>query len=291
MVAGLWLISVLFVWLPIAYFANDWQNGSASPDQLEPLFWSLLFLLVVPWTLAGPLFLTGKADEWWWQSRNDCRVPSETEWTRTEPLWNDVCGRAGLHPDAYRLRMTDQQTINAFASGDSVVSLDQGMLDMNDGAIAAVIAHELGHHTKRHIGGIVLAWWYGKPAQFVLRLVMLVFYALLAIARGTFGCFGLLIALAFLAFLIVPAVALYLVLGGSTLLLRLLGRRTEFEADEYAIDLGLGKEMIEALRHLQGGDGEVIEKQSFIDRLTATHPPLSERISRAEGELADGPLT
>lgn len=257
-----------------------------SPDQLEPLFWILLVLLVVPWTLAGPLFLTGKADEWWWQSRNDCRVPSEAECARLEPLWNDVCARADLHPDAYRLRMTDQSTINAFASGDSVVSLDQGMLDMSDGAIAAVIAHELGHHTKRHIGGIVLAWWYGRPAQFLLSLLMWLIAGILAIGRSCSGCIGMIILISFFAILVIPAAALYAVLGISTLLLRVLGRKTEFEADANAIDLGLGHEMVEALRHLQGGDGEVNEKQSFLDRLTATHPPLSERISRAETELA-----
>lgn len=280
-VAGLWLISVLFVALPIALFANDSQNGS---EELGPWFYIVFFGLVVPWTIAGPLFLTTKADEVWWQKKNGCREPDDAEKTRLDPLWDDVCSRAGLHPQAYELQMTDSQTINAFASGDSVVSMDRGLLTMDDGAISAVIAHELGHHTKRHIGGIVLAWWYGKPAQILLRLMIAVISGIMAVTRGSFGYFGLFVVIVLFGVLLIPLAALYLLMIGSTVLLRVLGRKTEFEADAYARELGLGPEMASALRQIEAKEPDEETGRFSADRLLATHPPLSDRIERLESK-------
>lgn len=280
-VVGLWVISVTFVWLPIAWLVNDWQSGS---EELTSTFYVVAAVLVVPWTAIGFLLLTGKADDWFWQKKNGCRVPTDSEWKRLEPLWNDVCARASLHPQAYLLRMTDQSTINAFASGDSVVSMDQGMLGMDDGAIAAVIAHELGHHTKRHIGGIVLGWWYAKPAQILLNLMLLFINGVLAIGRSCSGCIGIIVLITLLAALVIPTVVLYALLGLSTVLLRVLGRKTEFEADQFAVDLGLGHEMANALRQLEAMNPDPDTSRFSMDRLMSTHPPLGDRIQRVEVE-------
>lgn len=282
-VAGLWLISVAFVWLPVAWLANYWGSGA---EALTEIFYLVAFGLVIPWTAVGFLLLTNRADEVFWQKKNDCRPPTMVEWIRLEPLWNDVCERAQLHPDAYRLRMTDQSTINAFASGDSVVSMDQGMLGMVDGAISAVMAHELGHHTKRHIGGIVLAWWFAKPAQILLNLMLLILSMLLGAGRGCSGCIGLMILFSLVAIVAVPTLVLYALLGLSTVLLRVLGRKTEFEADQYAVDLGLGHEMANALRHLEAMEPDQEVSRFSVDRLMSTHPPLGDRVRRVEKELA-----
>ncbi len=281
-VVGLWLISVAFVWLPIAWLVNNWASGA---EELTEIFYLVAVALVVPWTAVGLLLLTDRADESFWQKKNDCRVPTGVEWTRLEPLWNDVCERARLHPDAYRLRMTDRSTINAFASGDSVVSMDQGMLGMDDGAIAAVMAHELGHHTKRHIGGIVLGWWFAKPAQFLLNLMLWILAGMVGVGRGCSGCIGALILISFIAILVIPTVVLYALLGLSTVLLRVLGRKTEFEADRYAVDLGLGRDLASALRQLEAMEPDAEVGRFSVDRLMSTHPPLKDRIARLKTEL------
>jgi len=153
-VFGIWLISVAFVGLPLAILITGFVFSEESSDLGV---WIVLALIVVPWTLMGPLFLTGFADRHWWQRQNGCRDLDELERARLLPLWDEVCERAGLSPDAYRLVMTSQPSVNAFATGDSMVSMDQGLLSsLGDPEIKAVIAHELGHHTKRHIGAIVL---------------------------------------------------------------------------------------------------------------------------------------
>ena len=206
----------------------------------------------------------------------------ELERARLLPLWNEACQRAGLNPGAYRLVMTDQPTVNAFATGDSMVSIEQGMLDtLGDPQLKAVIAHELGHHTKRHIGAIVLQWWYARPAEFLLNLMFALIAILIAVGRGGCGCVGILVLAGLVVFLLGPALVLFLLLEGTILLMRIIGRRTEFEADDYARGLGMGREMSSALAQLKRAYPEADpENETFIDRLTRTHPTLDDRIAR-----------
>jgi Zn-dependent protease with chaperone function len=265
--------------LPLAYLVSSFVNGDEATDQ-DALI--ILAFIVVPWTLAGPLFLTGFADRHWWQKQNGCREMDEPERARLTPLWNEVCRRAGLSPDAYRLVMTDQPTVNAFATGDSMVSIDEGMLDsLGDPEIKAVIAHELGHHTKRHIGAIVLKWWYAQPAEILLNLMFALVAILIAVGREGCGCIGILLLAGLAIFMLGPALVLFLLLEGTILLMRIIGRRTEFEADDYARDLGVGREMSSALALLKEAYPEVDpENGTFLDRLTRTHPRLDDRIAR-----------
>ena len=278
-VFGIWLISVAFVGVPLAFLISSFLNGDEASNQDA---WIILAFIVVPWTLAGPLFLTGFADRHWWQKRNGCREMDELERARLVPLWNEVCQRAGLNPDAYRLVMTDQPTVNAFATGDSMVSIEQGMLgSLGDPEIKAVIAHELGHHTKRHIGAIVLKWWYARPAEILLNLMFALIAILIAVGREGCGCVGILVLAGLVVFLLGPALVLFLLLEGTILLMRIIGRRTEFEADDYARDLGMGREMSSALALLKKAYPEADpENETFIDRLTRTHPTLDDRIAR-----------
>ena len=278
-VFGIWLISVAFVGVPLALLIASFVHPDGPSDQDV---WIILAFMVVPWTLAGPMFLTGFADRHWWQKRNGCREMDELERDRLLPLWDEVCERAGLSPDAYRLVMTDQPTVNAFATGDSMVSIEQGMLSsLGDPEIKAVMAHELGHHTKRHIGAIALQWWYARPAEVLLNLMIALIVILIAVGRQGCGCIGTLVLAGLFLFLAGPALVLYLMLGGTILLMRIIGRRTEFEADDYVRDLGMGREMSSTLTLLKQVYPEVYpENETFIDRMTRTHPTLDDRIAR-----------
>ena len=58
-VLGIWLISVAFVGVPLALVISGFVIGDEASNQDV---WIILAFIVVPWTLAGPLFLTGFAD-------------------------------------------------------------------------------------------------------------------------------------------------------------------------------------------------------------------------------------
>jgi predicted Zn-dependent protease len=60
----------------------------------------------------------------------------------------------GLDENPWRLRITSDYNINAFASDYNVLTFEGGLLDQFHGdrdAIACVVGHELAHHTLEHI--------------------------------------------------------------------------------------------------------------------------------------------
>ncbi len=280
---AIWLVSVIFVFVPLAWLATNWiadpVDSSAAGVAGDPFFAIALGAVVGSWTIVAPLTMTGWADRHVWMRRHGCRNLSPGEHSRLDPLWQDVFVRARIHPDAYLLRMSDQPVQNAFAVGDGVITLDRGILEMDDVDLKAIIGHELGHHVRRHTQINGLALWFGAPARMLYGLLLFLVFGLIRLAGFLSGCGWALIAL-LLAFLVaVPAIALFLLLGIAQLLIRLLDRRAEFEADRYSASLGYRTEMVNALTELREiyGDPEPNKPWSPA-RLGSTHPPFADRI-------------
>jgi len=60
-----------------------------------------------------------------------------------------------LDDKPWRIRVTSNYEINAYASDVNLLTFEAGLLDQLEGnpsAIACVVAHEMGHHTKQHLG-------------------------------------------------------------------------------------------------------------------------------------------
>ncbi|MGB3509405.1 MAG: M48 family metalloprotease [Microcoleaceae cyanobacterium] len=60
----------------------------------------------------------------------------------------------GLDDKPWRIIILPQYNINAFASEVNLIAMSNGILDQLAGdasATACIVAHEMGHHTKRHI--------------------------------------------------------------------------------------------------------------------------------------------
>lgn len=288
-VAGLWLISAVFVfgsvsWVVAAVAAEPGHPGGWALLE-EPVFFQVLAPLLAVWTGIGGLLLTGWADRRVWRPRLGCRDPVPAEAARLTPLWDEVFERAGIHPDAYLLQVSDRPVQNAFAVGDGVITLDQGILGMGEPELKAIIAHELGHHVRRHTATNALGLWFGLPARALLVLLMTISLGLIRSSGAIRGCGCSLVYIGFLIIVLIPTVALYLLLGGASLLLRLLDRKAEFEADTYAAAIGYREEMSGALASLLEiyGDPEPAPALS-PERLNSTHPPFSDRIAALEAK-------
>lgn len=71
-------------------------------------------------------------------------------------LWNELLMAASLDRDAFRLTLTDDKSVNAFAFVGNNVVVTRGFLDFADaaadreGMIRFVLAHELGHIVLKH---------------------------------------------------------------------------------------------------------------------------------------------
>ena len=61
--------------------------------------------------------------------------------------WDDVCERAGVNPDKYRLYIQASPEINAFALGHNRVVVLAGLINaLTYDELRGVLAHELSHH-------------------------------------------------------------------------------------------------------------------------------------------------
>lgn len=68
----------------------------------------------------------------------------------------DKIARAnGLDNKPWRIVLTPNYTVNAYASDTNLLTFEAGLMDQLEGnasALACAIAHEMGHHTKQHLG-------------------------------------------------------------------------------------------------------------------------------------------
>lgn len=206
------------------------------------------------------------------------RGPNPVEAARLGPVWTSVCRSAGVDPAGYVLLVQESTHLNAFAAGGRVVAVTTAALELRPERLAAVLAHELGHHLAAHTTASMLAWWFALPARGVAWLVRQAVRLVVSIARSgdLVGVLGaLLLALALLTGLAYLSLWLVLMPFVSPLL-AWAARVGEYRADLIAARLGYGPELVGVLRTWVSLEGE----RGLWRRVLATHPPHLTRIAR-----------
>jgi len=233
-----------------------------------------------------------------------------------EPAWAAVMERAGRPADRYQLWISDADELNASAYAGRTVAVTRQVLGLRSRQVAAILAHELGHHLGWHSVVSLLIYWYSLPARILLwlfgvaRLLAIRMLSLvLRFARPLAFLIGegsrpgggltsrlgvsLVGAAALFALIVLPVVALLYAAQYYPWLLLIpvlppfaaaLERAEEYRSDQVACDLGYGRDLVDLLRRveLQGQGAKVPWRQ----RLLATHPPAGARARRLERRLA-----
>jgi len=308
--------------------------GRLSPGRLHGLpltRWLLavpwfLTSAVVVWTFAGAVlntaglilvflgWLASGALAWWppfesFLARVAFRLRSPTAAERAVlgPAWATVTRRAGRSASRYRLWISDADELNAAAFAGRTVTVTRQVLELPPRSLAAVLAHELGHHLEWHTHVSLLIYWYSLPARVFLwllsvawslaiRLVALVVQVARPLASvfgaGSASVVSLMGSLVLLALLALPLVVLFFVVRHYPWLLLIpvlpplaaaLERAEEYRSDQVAANLGFGRDLVDVLRQVdKQHDAEVPWRQ----RLLATHPPAETRARRLEQYLA-----
>lgn len=138
--------------------------------------------------------------------------------------------------------------------------------------LVGILAHEIGHYKKKHIlQGMVIA---------IAHLGVMLYLLSLALgSQGLFDAFGMSHpsvygGVVFFGLLLTP---LELVLS---LLMNLLSRHNEFEADRFAVQTtGSGEDLVMALKKLSVHNLSNLTPHPFYVTLHYSHPPLIARIA------------
>lgn len=163
---------------------------------------------------------------------------------------------------------------NAFFSGlgkkKKVVLYDTLIENHTDEELLAIFAHEVGHYKKKHIQlGLVLSVLQSGLMLFVLSLM--IFNVQLSEALGATS---MKIHLNLIAFGI-----LYSPISMLTgLIMNLVSRKNEFEADRFAVDTADGTKLTAALKKLSSDNLSNLLPHPAYVFVNYSHPPLLQRI-------------
>lgn len=167
---------------------------------------------------------------------------------------------------------------NAFFSGlgkkKKVVLYDTLIKDHTTEELVAVLAHEVGHYKKKHITqSLVISIAQMAFTFFVLSLM--IFNADLSLALGADE---LGVHLNFIAFglLFTPISRL------TGLMMNLLSRKNEYQADEYAVKTYEAKHLITALKTLSKNSLSNLTPNKWYEFVNYSHPSLAKRVAAME---------
>jgi Zn-dependent protease with chaperone function len=227
------------------------------------------------------------------------RQPTPEERARLEPIWNEVTARAGIEPGTYELMVENSDELNAAAVAGHVVNVTTYSLNrIPSSNLAAVLAHELGHHTGGHAWAGLLGYWYSLPG----RIAWAVTRALARFALRVASVFSVLATGFLILFMAMAVVAAFLTAWYITVplvlapyLLAYAGRRGELRADQQAAELGFARQLSEVLHHFQHQEaatraalaaaGQRLQEPGTLARLLSSHPDHQTRLDALQPYL------
>ncbi|MEU0619028.1 M48 family metalloprotease [Streptomyces albogriseolus] len=267
------------------------------------IFGDLGLLVILAWLASGALVFHRPTESALARHLLRLRYPTPQERATLEPVWREVTARAGVEGRAYELWVEDSDSLNAVAAAGHIVGVTSFALNrLPNGELAAVMAHELGHHVGGHAWSGLLGHWYALPGRIAWRLLRAVTGFLFHVSRA-FSCIGVAffglcaggIALATISTLY----GLPLLLLGMPYALAAVGRRSELRADRHAAALGFAPMLAAVLEKLhqqeqaqeqarlaaagQGGGARM--KETAASRLLSSHPDYHTRLHHLQEYL------
>ncbi len=259
------------------------------------VFWWLTTLFVnVSYLLFAGAFLIAGIVLFWQPTQKlvlrrllGARRPYEHERDTLQRAWLVVAQANHIPPSRFVLAVVEADDVNAFACGGHLVVVSSFAIDnLSHEQLTGVLAHELSHHLGSHTVALTVAQWLSLP---IVVLAQIGFF-LQNIAHAASSSFAPQSKVAqkiekvFVALLTAMSWIFLAALTLSQRIGNIVGKGTEFKADERAVDMGFGKELSSALRKVvDAGMGE--RPTNWRDRLISAHPPARTRVARIEGSM------
>lgn len=288
-------IAVHFLMLVLSLLAVSSLQGVPALFGVNLPFW----ILVIAWVLALPFFLLRSLNVATMRAfgAKPATVPQAPN---LERLWHQVLKRAGVPSDRYRLLIVaDEQPSVGKDAGWHVVTVSQLAVDeLSWDEMTAILAQRLGRHAGINAAIFSLALWIALPVVLWLGIGWLV-WRLIKVLRGLSRGFhaagdavnpktegqaavGLAFYLIGLACLLVIAcISIILVIPAAVavmgvLVLRAIERWHEYHADQFAVRLGYGPQLVSALSQLRVWE----EPRGPLQRIFSPFPTIEARLRK-----------
>lgn len=305
------LIDSLFAFIGVAVIMALFFNESGGMTDKQIMTYYAISLLIYLVAIIGSLSPIG---EWILRLKVGCEdireVCDASVENRLTILFNEVYEKAKkLDPTiSNNIRLFIKQNSeepNAFAIGRRSICVFDGLLALPDDQIKAILAHEFGHLSNKdtdlnlvvNIGNLFMDF------LFLIGYAILAFYkiicTILSILMGLISeslCAMVGRIMNFI-FSILQFVLIKFIKGAwntiGSLLIKFANRNAEFEADEFAFNLGYGESLISFFKTLpdavhRNGVRNFFNliRRSFkaVAALSDTHPATWKRIEKLESK-------
>ena len=236
--------------------------------------WWAFFLVAIIYVLAMGIAFSS-IGEWLMRTFNHTRrLETAQEKNYLRPLFKEVYRKAKTaNPELGQISLyvIDNMTVNACAMGRHTIAVTKGAIStFSEDELKAILCHEIAHILHYDTAAAL----YALVGNGIFMLLILPLKLLVSSMRES--RFGQILDVIFGALI---AVFMFMM----NIAMALDSREAERRADMYALELGYGEEMVQALYLLEkinlGGEG------SLIQRLLKSHPRVTARIERLEIKL------
>lgn len=245
----------------------------------QSFFFCLLFYAIALVIALSPL------GEWFLRLTSHARqLETNREIDYLVPLYEEVYTEAKeqySYLPEIKIYTIDSLVVNAFAIGRHTIAVTRGAMEtFSEDELKAVISHEIGHILYGHTTALILNV-IGNGVFSVFVIVAKCVLSVLDLLQAPFeektkGISYLFLSMFRFLFNLILFVFMFL----GNVILSANSRNNEYQADEFAHQIGYGGDLIESLYLLQ--KMSLGEEMALVERMTASHPLLAKRIGRLE---------
>ena len=261
------IANIIFLWLFISVAMDDGYGGT------NLTLYNLVIVLIM-YGISMSIALSS-VGEWMLRVHLGCKKIKRREiLQRLEPLFMDVHKKAmELQPNIPKdvnLYISNSMEPNAFATGRKTICVTKGLLQLEDEEIKAVLAHEFGHLGNKDTDLLLVI----SIGNFVVTALFMIFTFIIRIFSSDEDYGGL------ISIMCIPMmIFMWLWTKIGTALLYSSSRANEYEADEFAFNIGYGYYLARALDKLSCGEGA---RGGFLNAIYSTHPETDDRIAKLQ---------
>jgi Zn-dependent protease with chaperone function len=219
----------------------------------------------------------------------DCRTPIDNEWQKLEPIIFEVINQVNrikgtsYQIDNLKIVLVNNQIPNSEVVCSDTIILAEGLLNISEEDLKAVIAQALGHLYNRD-SFILTALIFGTLATKIVRIIYTIYmmlFRIITVITGRFGKKGisLMPVIALIPFIIFLPVIILNWISNQFLdiTLRFMCRQYEYRADKFAKEAGYKEGLINYLKTIHMMNKT---KDGIIERILAIRPSAMKRISK-----------